>query len=85
MSITPQAIDNRTEHFIEPQAPKEISVTRQTIANYVNLIKPHVTVLLLGITVATMAIACKGLPDLGLVVATLLGGAMAAGSAEGQV
>ena len=82
MSITPQAIDNRTEHFIEPQAPKEISVTRQTIANYVNLIKPHVTVLLLGITVATMAIACKGLPDLGLVVATLLGGAMAAGSAN---
>lgn len=82
MSITPQAIDSTSEHFVDPQAPKGISVSRQIIANYVNLIKPHVTVLLLGITVATMAIARKGLPDLGLVVATLLGGAMAAGSAN---
>lgn len=82
MSITPQAIDSTSEHFIEPKAPKEVSVSRQTISNYVNLIKPHVTILLLGITVATMAIARKGLPDLGLVVATLLGGAMAAGSAN---
>ncbi len=82
MSITPQAIDSTSEHFSEPQTPKEISVLRQTISNYINLIKPHVTVLLLGITVATMAIARKGLPDLGLVVATLLGGAMAAGSAN---
>jgi len=77
-----QAIDSTSEHFIEPKAPKEVSVSRQTISNYVNLIKPHVTILLLGITVATMAIARKGLPDLGLVVATLLGGAMAAGSAN---
>ncbi len=82
MSITPQAIDSTDEQFAEPQAPKEVSVSRQTISNYINLIKPHVTVLLLGITVATMAIARKGLPDLGLVVATLLGGAMAAGSAN---
>lgn len=82
MSITPQAINNINEHFIEPQTPKEVGVTRQTIANYINLIKPHVTILLLGITVATMAIARKGLPELGLVVATLLGGAMAAGSAN---
>jgi protoheme IX farnesyltransferase len=82
MSIMPQAIDSTSKHFVEPQAPKEVRVSRQVIANYVNLIKPHVTVLLLGITVATMAIARKGLPDLGLVVATLLGGAMAAGSAN---
>jgi heme o synthase len=82
MSIMPQAINSTTEHFSEPQAPKAANVPRQTIANYINLIKPHVTVLLLGITVATMAIARKGLPDLGLVVATLLGGAMAAGSAN---
>ncbi len=54
----------------------------QTIANYVDLMKPHVTVLLLGTTAAAMAIASRGLPPLGLVVATLLGGAMAAGSAN---
>jgi len=44
--------------------------------------KPHVTVLLLGTTLAAMAIAQRGLPPLGLVLATLLGGAMAAGSAN---
>ncbi|HEX6818358.1 MAG TPA: heme o synthase, partial [Ktedonobacterales bacterium] len=49
---------------------------------YVNLMKPHVTVLLLGTTLAAMAVAANGMPPLGLVVATLLGGAMAAGSAN---
>jgi protoheme IX farnesyltransferase len=58
------------------------SSLRHTIGGYVNLIKPHVTVLLLGTTAAAMAIAYQGLPPLGLVLATLLGGAMAAGSAN---
>jgi heme o synthase len=53
-----------------------------TISSYIDLMKPHVTVLLLGTTVAAMAIAHQGLPPLGLVLATLLGGAMAAGSAN---
>ena len=44
--------------------------------------KPHVTVLLLGVTAAAMAIAKQGLPPLGLLIPTLLGGAMAAGSAN---
>ncbi|HTK11891.1 MAG TPA: heme o synthase [Ktedonobacteraceae bacterium] len=55
---------------------------KQTISSYVNLMKPHVTVLLLGTTIAAMAIAYRGLPPLGLVLATLLGGALAAGSAN---
>jgi protoheme IX farnesyltransferase len=55
---------------------------QQTISSYIDLMKPHVTVLLLGTTVAAMAIAHQGLPPLGLVVATLVGGAMAAGSAN---
>jgi protoheme IX farnesyltransferase len=61
---------------------KEPESLGQLISSYINLIKPHVTVLLLGITVAAMAIAYQGLPPLGLVLATLLGGAMAAGSAN---
>src|SRR5690348_9152881 len=61
---------------------REVRPIRQTISSYVDLMKPHVTVLLLGTTVAAMAIAYQGLPPLGLVVATLLGGAMAAGSAN---
>ena len=67
---------------IETSSGKEIGQLRQTIASYINLIKPHVTVLLLGTTVAAMAIAYQGLPSLGLILATLLGGAMAAGSAN---
>ena len=71
-----------TQVKTEIDTQPEIGPLRQTITNYVNLIKPHVTVLLLGITVATMAIARQGFPELGLVLATLLGGALAAGSAN---
>src|SRR5579883_2050384 len=66
----------------EREARKEVGPLRQTIANYVNLMKPHVTVLLLGVTAAAMAIAQRGLPPLALVIPTLLGGALAAGSAN---
>ncbi len=66
----------------EEEAKKEVGVVRQTISNYVDLMKPHVTVLLLGVTLASMAIAVQGLPSLALVIPTLLGGAMAAGSAN---
>jgi heme o synthase len=61
---------------------REVRPIRQTISSYIDLMKPHVTVLLLGTTVAAMAIADRGLPPLGLVLATLLGGAMSAGSAN---
>jgi protoheme IX farnesyltransferase len=61
---------------------QQVSPLRQTISSYVDLMKPHVTVLLLGTTAASMAIAAQGLPPLGLTLATLLGGALAAGSAN---
>lgn len=64
------------------ETKKESGPLRQTISSYINLMKPHVTILLLGITVATMAIAQQGWPDVKLILATLLGGAMAAGSAN---
>ena len=82
MQVVPQSITTEHEQLHEPKAPKEMSPLRQTISNYVNMIKPHVTVMLLGVTVAAMAIAHRGFPSLGLVLATLLGGAMAAGSAN---
>ena len=66
----------------EVEARKEMSVVRQTIGNYVDLMKPHVTVLLLGVTAAAMSVAVQGLPPLGLLIPTLVGGAMAAGSAN---
>ena len=61
---------------------KAAGPVRATLSGYIDLMKPHVTVLLLGTTVAAMAIAKQGLPPLGLVFATLLGGAMSAGSAN---
>ena len=57
-----------------------VSSLRASIGAYVGLMKPHVTVLLLGTTLAAMAVA--GLPSLPVVLATLLGGACAAGSAN---
>ncbi len=53
-----------------------------TLSAYISLMKPHVTVLLLGTTLAAMGVAAQGMPALGLMLATLAGGAMAAGSAN---
>jgi protoheme IX farnesyltransferase len=70
------------EEAVTVEPKKELGPVQQTIANYADLMKPHVTILLLGTTAAAMAIAYQGLPPLGLLAATLLGGAMAAGSAN---
>jgi protoheme IX farnesyltransferase len=82
LRAAPQQQEIEKMEQAEAEAKKEIGVVRQTIANYVDLMKPHVTVLLLGVTAAAMAIANQGLPPLILVIPTLLGGAMAAGSAN---
>jgi protoheme IX farnesyltransferase len=70
------------ELALSSQPQSRMALVKQTLNSYMDLMKPHVTVLLLGTTVAAMAIAARGLPSLGLVLATLLGGAMAAGSAN---
>src|SRR6476659_423098 len=53
-----------------------------TVRNYVALTKPRIIELLLVTTVPTMFLAQRGLPSLWLVVATLVGGALSAGSAN---
>ncbi|MBV9326632.1 MAG: protoheme IX farnesyltransferase [Chloroflexi bacterium] len=53
----------------------------KTPAAYVQLTKPRVMSLLLATTAAAMVIAARGLPDLGLFLATLLGGALMSGGA----
>jgi heme o synthase len=63
-------------------ATTRVSVFKQRLGSYVSLMKPHVTVLLLGTTLAAMVVAQQGFPPVGLVVATLVGGALAAGSAN---
>jgi len=49
---------------------------------YVALTKPRIVELLLVTTVPAMLLAAGGLPPLGLVLATLVGGSLAAGSAN---
>jgi protoheme IX farnesyltransferase len=53
-----------------------------TLRAYVALTKPRIIELLLVTTVPVMFLAQRGVPDLWLVVATLAGGTMAAGSAN---
>jgi len=55
---------------------------RRTAGAYLALTKPRVIELLLVTTVPTMVLAARGLPSLGLVLATLVGGSLAAGSAN---
>jgi protoheme IX farnesyltransferase len=55
---------------------------RQVGAGYVALTKPRIIELLLVTTVPTMLLAEGGIPSLRLVAATLVGGALAAGSAN---
>ncbi|MFL6156919.1 MAG: heme o synthase [Marmoricola sp.] len=55
---------------------------RDVVAAYVGLTKPRVIELLLLTTVPVMFFAHRGVPSLGLVVATVLGGTLSAGSAN---
>jgi protoheme IX farnesyltransferase len=56
--------------------------TRGKVAAFVALTKPRIIELLLVTTVPTMIFAAGGLPPIGLVVATLVGGTLAAASAN---
>ncbi|MFT4281717.1 heme o synthase [Microbacterium sp.] len=55
--------------------------TGRTVRAYVQLTKPRVLELLLVTTVPVMILAQNGLPDLWLVLATVVGGSLSAGSA----
>ena len=55
---------------------------KDVVAAYVGLTKPRVIELLLLTTVPVMFFAARGVPELGLVVATVVGGALSAGSAS---
>jgi protoheme IX farnesyltransferase len=66
--------------------PAERSARRRrglaVLTAYVALTKPRIVELLLVTTVPAMMLAARGLPPLGLVLATLVGGSLAAGSAN---
>jgi protoheme IX farnesyltransferase len=68
----------------ESPAPTEATdkTLRDVLAAYVGLTKPRVIELLLLTTVPVMFFAAQGVPPLGLVAATVLGGTLSAGSAS---
>ncbi len=55
---------------------------QRTVVGYIALTKPRIIELLLVTTVPTMIVAQQGWPSLGLVIATLVGGTLAAGGAN---
>ena len=68
-----------------PAAPAQETApatARDVIAAYVGLTKPRVIELLLLTTVPVMFFAARGVPPLGLVLATVVGGTLSAGSAS---
>ncbi|WP_241827619.1 heme o synthase [Actinopolymorpha singaporensis] len=63
-------------------APPGRAHWRDVVAAYVALTKPRIIELLLVTTVPVMFLAQRGVPSLGLVLATMVGGIAAAGSAN---
>lgn len=62
--------------------PTRWAHVRSVVLTYVALTKPRIIELLLVTTVPTMVLAARGLPALSLVAVTLLGGSLAAASAN---
>jgi heme o synthase len=65
-----------------PAGPRRRGSLGRKLRAYVALTKPRIIELLLVTTVPTMILAAGGLPSLSLVLATLVGGAAAAGAAN---
>ncbi|NYE94187.1 protoheme IX farnesyltransferase [Psychromicrobium silvestre] len=65
---------------VESGAPQKLSFGAKAKA-YLALTKPRVIELLLVTTLPTMIFAARSFPDIWLIVATMVGGALAAGSA----
>ncbi len=72
----------RAVHPRSTEGPVPAATWRDVVTAYVGLTKPRVIELLLLTTVPVMFFAARGVPPLGLVVATVVGGALSAGSAS---
>lgn len=74
-------MSTRTVSTGTPETRRTPGVFWRRVKAYVALTKPRVMELLLVVTVPAMILAERGVPNLWLVLATLIGGAMSAGSA----
>ncbi|HEX3929584.1 MAG TPA: heme o synthase [Nocardioides sp.] len=77
-------VGQRASALSQPDPPPATgaAAARDVVAAYVGLTKPRVIELLLLTTVPVMFFAAGRVPHLGLVVATVVGGALSAGSAS---
>ncbi len=82
MLPTPGAGARATAQPVPAAAPSPWRRVLGRVGPYVALTKPRVIELLLVTTVPTMILAERGMPSVWLVLATLVGGAAAAGSAN---
>jgi protoheme IX farnesyltransferase len=73
------AVDPQVSAPLRTDGPTSL---RDVLGAYVGLMKPRIIELLLLTTVPVMFLAQRGVPPLGLVVATVLGGTLSAGSAN---
>ena len=71
----------RSAASLEPRVPN-LTQARAVVAEYVALTKPGIMSLLLVTTFGAMLVAAAGIPPLGLILATLLGGTLASGGAN---
>jgi len=76
------AVDPHVSATTRPPAAPAAPRVRDVLGAYVGLTKPRIIELLLLTTVPVMFLAQRGVPPLGLVVATVLGGTLSAGSAN---
>ena len=63
-------------------APAQSFTRRERVAGFIALTKPRIIELLLVSTVPTMVVAERGLPSIWLMIATVIGGTLAAGGAN---
>ena len=76
------AVDSRPDAGVDAVYLRPRRGARKTVGAFVALTKPRIIELLLVTTVPTMFLAEGGVPSLSLVLATLVGGTLAAGSAN---
>jgi len=75
-------LDADAEGDVDGEAIEGRPSLRDTVTAYYRLTKPRIVLLLLITTVPAMLLAARGLPSPWLILATLTGGAIAAGSAN---
>jgi heme o synthase len=81
-SASPDRADEGASGDFPEQAATRRPTARGRVASYVALTKPRIIELLLVTTLPSMILAAGGLPGLWVVVATMVGGTLAAGSAN---